>query len=70
MAENESLRKNVEDMIEMVNTKEKECARLTEEHAGLEKQIQQLQSIHDAAAHTKSVIDHEMARIKVRLNSS
>lgn len=61
------LRKEVDDIFEVANMREKECNRLTEERVGLEKRIHQFQAIQEGATQSKAVIDHEMAKIKVNI---
>ena len=65
--ENGMLRKEVDDIFEVANMREKECNRLKEERVGLEKRIHQFQAIQDVATQSKAVIDHEMAKIKVNI---
>ena len=64
-SEREVLRKDLEEALEIVGIKEKECARLAQERSSLEKRIKQFQAAQDAASQSKSVTDHEMAKIKV-----
>lgn len=68
VAERDSLRKSLQEAQEMANNKEKECLRLAEDRAGLEKRIQQLQSVEDGSKQTKAAIDYEMAKIKASHN--
>lgn len=66
VAERDSLRKSLQEALEMANSKEKECLRLAEDRAALEKRIQQLQSTEDSSKQTKAAVDYEMAKIKAR----
>ena len=65
-SERDSLRKSLQEALDKISAKEKDFARLTEDRLLLEKRIQQQQTSEENSKHTKSALDYELAKIKVK----